>query len=124
MEVDVIAIAQKVGDAAYAQHEDRYEAAKAYQLNTEAARDALRGRGNGMRGKVAELVYNELVAMSEDPVEAAWFAAERCGLKNAHFDIGELPRDPMQPDYEALGREPMTDQYRDSMDSAEGPAIQ
>ena len=41
--MDIIAIAQRIGDAAYERElPDEYEASRAYTVNTEAARDALR----------------------------------------------------------------------------------
>ena len=123
--MDIVAIAQRAGDAAYDRElPDEYAASEAYTVNTQAALDVLRGRGNGMRREVAAIVFEELVEGGEDAVEAAWQAAEMCGLKDApHFDIGELP-DPMAVDWEALGSEPVTSQYRDAAESAEGPAVQ
>ena len=124
--MDVIQIAQAVGDRAYERESDQYEASRAYTVNTQAALAALHAReDNGGNGKhPAEMMYAGLVEAGEDAVEAAWQAAEMCGLKDApHFDIGELP-DPMAVDWEALGSEPVTSQYRDAAESAEGPAVQ
>ena len=124
--MDIVAIAQRAGDAAYDRElPDEYAASEAYTVNTQAALDVLRGRGNGMRREVAAIVFEELVEGGEDAVDAAQEAAELCGLRSVpRFEIGELP-DPMAVDYRALGREPepMT-AMADSRDSAEAPSVQ
>ena len=64
-----------------------------------------------------EEMYNALVNAGEDPSRAAHIVDMEFGL------VDPMP-DPFSPDYQALGRGPVTSQYADSRDSAEGASVQ
>ena len=114
--VDVIAIAQKVGNRAYERElPNRYEAAKAYTVNVQAALERLREIER--RDQAPSEMFDALVDAGEDPSRAAH-------LVDIEFGFTEPPPNPFSPRWDKLAEDEPVTQWQDSMDSAEEPSIQ
>jgi hypothetical protein len=93
--LDIIAIAQTIGDREYQKRLPNLEAAsEAYTVNTQAALDALREVEE--RRQSPKEMYNALVNAGEDPDRAAH-------LVDMEFGFADPMPDPFAPVFDARG---------------------